>query len=814
MAELTIGQIRNTDFLKLYEKLILNEDLAANEIQNLYKLALIFINRGNDIVQRFGYKILLKTSLYEKSYIPLYDISINFGYYPLTKILENIIASDEDSFIQLLLSSFLENYRSDDIYFTEQQKQLVEGYKDDNNATVAVVAPTSYGKSELILNTLKNNPDENICIIVPTKALLAQTKRRIINANQCINSRRVVTHPDMHIASEKKIIGILTQERLLRLLEKHKDLQFHSVVIDEAHNLFSDDHRNRLLASSIAIMNKRNPVTYFKFLSPFLIDSKSLLVKSCGFEINEKKITEFLKINNFYYIDFINPAPLSYYDQFLNNSISVENSMNSSDLEFIRDKASNKNIIYFNSPPKLELFAKNIQHAEVTSVPEQVLKACREIGSYLHADYSLLDCLKRGVVYHHGSVPDIVKLYIENLYTQEPFLKFMVCSSTLLEGVNIPAEKLFIMDHRKGRRKLSPSQFKNLCGRICRFNEIFNHENINLKLLEPEIYLIKSDYMRADANILDFLKDSVKEDKKLKDKTENVLLTETPITAINKAELAKEEEFLDNFEEDMNISEKSRKASTEVGKACFKNSLKEIDIIKSENSLQAKINDIKGKSFQAKSEKEVIELISNVFLEYVLQNDNNDNLLRLKELKTQNFYSMFLSWIMRNAPFNELIGHFVSYWNRLKNDITKDPFVYVGKWGDETRDGYLPLWVNIRDKTDKELVNLAILRIKEEQDFIDNTIVKFIEILNDLDLIEENIYKQIKYGTDNDSLILMIKNGFSSSLAKLLLSKYSEFLELNFTENFVTAEKGIIDAMRANSENDIYIFETSFNIKG
>jgi hypothetical protein len=337
MAELSIGQIRNTDFLKLYEKLILNEDLAASEIQSLYKLALIFLNRGNDIVKRFGYKVLLKTSLYEKSYIPLYDISINFGYYPLTKILENIIANDVDSFIQLLLSSFLENYRSDDIYFTEQQKQLVEGYKDDNNATVAVVAPTSYGKSELILNTLKNNPDENICIIVPTKALLAQTKRRIINANQCINSRRVVTHPDMHIASEKKIIGILTQERLLRLLEKHKDLQFHSVVIDEAHNLFSDDHRNRLLASSIAIMNKRNSETYFKFLSPFLIDSKSLRVKSCGFEINEKKITEFLKINNFYYIDFINPKALSYYDQFLNTSISVENSMNSSDIEFIRD---------------------------------------------------------------------------------------------------------------------------------------------------------------------------------------------------------------------------------------------------------------------------------------------------------------------------------------------------------------------------------------------------------------------------------------------------------------------------------------------
>ncbi len=46
---------------------------------------------------------------------------------------------------------------------------------------------------------------------------------------------------------ETEFIGALTQERLLRLLER-MTLFFDCIYVDEAHNIFSNDNRNVLLA--------------------------------------------------------------------------------------------------------------------------------------------------------------------------------------------------------------------------------------------------------------------------------------------------------------------------------------------------------------------------------------------------------------------------------------------------------------------------------------------------------------------------------------------------------------------------------------
>lgn len=187
--------------------------------------------------------------------------------------------------------------------------------------------------------------------------------------------------------------------------------------------------------------------------------------------------------------------------------------------------------------------------------------------------------------------------------------------------------------------------------------------------------------------------------------------------------------------------------------------------------------------------------------------------MRLKQDSARMFYAMFLSWLMRSAPFSELIKRFLSYWQRLAKDSTHDGLVYVWRWGDITRYGQRPLWVNIREKSEIDKVNLVILRIKEEQDFVENKIVKFIEVLNDLELIEEDIYKKIKYGTSDAIAIIMIKNGYSNSLAKLLLGKYRDYLEVNTEKNMVVTKPAIINQMERNGENDLFIFETKYNIK-
>ena len=811
MTEITLGQIRNTNFLSLYHKLIKEADLSEMEIQALYKLALIFMNKGNIQVKKLGYKILLKTSFYEKNHRPLYDVSLNLGYYPVTKFIDKVEDSN-NHFLSLFMSSFLDNYKEDNIYLTEQQKKMINIFEEKNTETLAIIAPTSYGKSQLIINCISTNVESNICILVPTKALLAQTKRRILNSSIYETNRKIITHPDMFQETDSNFIAVLTQERLLRLLEKHKALSFGIAIIDEAHNLFEDDSRSRLLATAIAVLNKRSDSILFKFLSPFLINSQNLAVVTTNYKIIENKISEFLKIDSFYFIDFRTDKALKLYDQFLDNTLLFGDVHYETDLDFITEKTNSKSIVYVNSPPKLEAFAIKLKDKFPLVSSNKILQACKEISDYLHEDYNLIDCLKHGIVYHHGSVPDIIKLYIENLFTTEKKLKFIVTSSTLLEGVNIPAEKLFLMDYRKGRRKLTPSQFKNLSGRICRFSEIFNEQQGNLNLLLPEIFVISSGCMPKKANIEKFLKDSVKEDRVIKDKLTNVLLENTAINDKNKRAQQEAEEFLGNFEADIITTKNYRKATTEIGKLCFSNNVTEIEIIDNESQLQNSIDVLLKNDTKAISAVEVIDMINTVFLAFITENENNQNILRLQNEKARSFYAMFLDWRMRSAPYSELISRFVGYWNRITQNIG-EAYIYVGKWGNKKRGGHRYLWIDLHEKNKTDKINLAIIKIKEEQDFIDNIIVKFIEILNDLELIESDIYKKIKYGTSDENKILMIKNGYSTSLANLLLEKYQHYLSINLQTNTVIAKSELIPKMNENNENGILVFEATYNVK-
>lgn len=170
-----------------------------------------------------------------------------------------------------------------------------------------------------------------------------------------------------------------------------------------------------------------------------------------------------------------------------------------------------------NKPVDIEDFALSL--AEVLPDVESytIDEAIENISQYLKPQYHLLKCLKKGIIYHHGSVPDAIRGYVENLYKKDDAVKFVITSSTLLSGVNLPAEKLFILDNRKGNARLRPESFKNLVGRICRFSEIFNEKNGSLKRLEPQIFLVFGKYFAANANCESYLQEVAKIEKVFED---------------------------------------------------------------------------------------------------------------------------------------------------------------------------------------------------------------------------------------------------------------------------------------------------------
>jgi len=817
--------INDTDFFVAYRKLITNnhQDLSENEKFLLLKFAVIFINEGERELEKFGYRIILRYSNSCNDYKPLYDIAMVKNYIPVAKKIENkIFSSDnfEESFHNLFMSAYKENFvhkRNDKtIYFSEGQKRIYNFSKENND--YVIVAPTSYGKSELIIHKIEDNLDKNICIIVPTKSLLAQTRKNLIKNSKIRESKnKIITHPDMLNNISGNIVAVLTQERLLRLIQKHSELNFDIVLIDEAHNLIENNNREILTIQDLKILKKRNPNTKFHYFTPFLVEPKKLTIFSNEENLQVDKIQEFIKIEKYYVCDLTSvEKKLRIYDQFLNTFFDIDQNIdNENEFDFINKHSSSKNIIYMNRPKYIEQFAISVQYE--IEVSEEIKKVQKALKGFLHQDYNLIKTLENGIVYHHGGMPENVRSYVENAFSEIDDIKYVITSSTLLQGVNIPAGKIFLLDAKKGRGNLNASQFKNLSGRICRFSEVFNEKPENLQLLEPEIYLIKSKF-NSRANIEKFLIDRVKDNKIMQDKIENPLIKQN-LMDLNEEEEKKvkeSEEYQENIEEGSSDFQNIRKVEAEIAKACFKNNIHDFDIFENENQLNENYNNSKDVKPISNSDNLII-LISKIFLWKIkLRDTNTDNFRRLENDKAKTFYSMFLSWRASGKSYSEIINNFIWYWENKK----QDSYIYVGtKWGEIPspyekgfRDLYIDLSKNIDDspRTDAQKINIAIIRIKEEQDFVDYKLMPYVEILNDLELIEEQFYNQIKYGTDDQKMIKLLKDGFSIELAKTVKNNYSD--QITISDESIEIKKGIIEKMKENNENEILIFEIKYYI--
>ena len=805
--DLTLRKLNNTNFASLYDRFIVGEELSPKEYECLLAIAICFTNATDVLVQQLGYRIIVEFCNQKNSYTSLYEISINKGLYPVSNFIERHCVSEEQrNFFREGNSAFLSQYADEDIYQSEQQHELVEFFTSKAAETISVIAPTSYGKSELILAAVKEYAGKKICILTSTKALLTQTKKRVQTVSRGIFPK-IIVHPEMYNKNAASCLAVLTQERLLRIFKKDPHLAFDCIVVDEAHELLENNARSHTLANVIIVAQNRNPDVAFKFLTPFLTDGKNLKVRYTTYDIESFKVSEYIKTEKYFIYDLRNHQGLQLYDQFLNQylPIHIEDNFEFEE-EFVKAYGSRKNIIYLNKPTDIEKFALALKDVLPDVESELISTACENISEYLQPQYNLLACLRKGIIYHHGSVPDAIRIYIEDLYKKDPAIKYVITSSTLLSGINLPAERMFILDNRRGRSNLSHDAFKNLVGRICRFSEIFDDESGSLQRLEPHIYIVFGQYFAQSSNCQKFLQSVARVETKHTDELKNVLLDETEIDSSNDADLRQASEFIENYETGIIENYHERYTQTTIGKACIMNGISEIDIFTNEYDMQAKADRYAEENLKINDPDQLLNYIYELFIRY-LPEENSESLKRLEHPEARKFYAMMFGWRAENKSYSEMIGLFVGYWWRLfqKN---RDCIIYVGKWGDICRPGSnVPHYTRLRDKNRTRIVNLAIVRIKEEQDFIDNVLIKYVEVLHDLGFLEDTFYSKIKYGTDDETTICLLKNGLSLSSATLLLRKYQSHLAIDIRESTVYFDSTLIADMRQNRENDILICE-------
>jgi hypothetical protein len=356
---------------------------------------------------------------------------------------------------------------------------------------VSVSAPTSAGKSYLVKRWFEERAASidtfHGVYVVPTRALIEEVAGEL--QTHFGEEIGIYTIPwDAAIGTRPKEIHVMTQERLHLLHERFSNFKADLVFLDEAQK-FADGERGILLQRVLEDSVRRNPKIQVIFASPQSQNPEMLLEGSPPGTIASALAGEAITVNqNLVWADQVRGKPRRWDAQLVTGSLSVL--AGSFEIQARPDPTSQRlplvavalgrdggNVIYVNGAADAEKAALQIHDAlgDTADISgESRVAALRElVQKTVHPSYSLEKVLTRGVAFHYGNMPLIVRTEIEHLFREE-VLCYLVCTSTLLEGVNLPCRNLFARGPKKGNNKvMSPHDFWNLAGRAGRWGKEF-----------------------------------------------------------------------------------------------------------------------------------------------------------------------------------------------------------------------------------------------------------------------------------------------------------------------------------------------------
>ena len=362
------------------------------------------------------------------------------------------------------------------MFFTDMQYKLFEQLKNNNHFSFS--GPTSFGKSfvmEAFIQYIvsERHGIDNVVILVPTRALINQVVSKL--RDQIQNDKyKILSHPALPVILKNKnfkYIFVFTPERWIAYLAEKNNPAITYMFIDEAHKIIAQkDSRAPLYYHAILLAERKSIKLYFA--SPNVPNADVFL------ELFEKSTEEKMIIQeapvaqNRFFVDFIDNKVVMFSD--IGNEIVLPIKLTKEQryLGKIIERLGedSKNIIYCNTIEDTISFAIGFARHLPEKKDERIDLLIEMIKKYIHKEYYLIDCLKKGVAFHFGRLPQRVREQVERLFSDK-VIDYIFCTSTLLEGVNLPAKNIFILNNAIGSRKFSDIDFWNLAGRAGRLNK-------------------------------------------------------------------------------------------------------------------------------------------------------------------------------------------------------------------------------------------------------------------------------------------------------------------------------------------------------
>lgn len=396
-----------------------------------------------------------------------------------------------------LMSKTIEGFHSEDFldsifYGYDKQEHLIPGKEEEyffndqmkvyygmKEKFYSYSGPTSMGKSfvvqTFIQQQIENGSTDNFAILVPTKALINEVRSNMIGALQnklkALNYRVVTASGDLVLQQDHHFIFIMTPERLLHMMIERENIRVDFLFIDEAHKISSRGGRSSYYFKVLTQLGKMRELPTVIFASPNVPNPDVYMRIIPGIKEEQMKIliSKYAPVCQFKY--FLNVPERSgyYYNDYskqLERCYTLPEGQELCDIVATVGEGK-QNVVYCSSRRSVleqaVKYAKNISPKD----DESLKSLAAEIRKEVHDDCYLADLIVKGVAYHVGYLPANIRLRIEKSF-EKGDLRTIFCTSTLVEGVNLPADNLFITSYRNGPSNMDEIDFRNLIGRVGR----------------------------------------------------------------------------------------------------------------------------------------------------------------------------------------------------------------------------------------------------------------------------------------------------------------------------------------------------------
>lgn len=385
---------------------------------------------------------------------------------------------------------------------TKFQKRAFEAIA--KNRLTGLSAPTSAGKSYAIYLSIVSvamSAESPVVYIVPTISLLNQVSedlRDILNRHG-LQSWIVA---NSYTSGRPQSVFVLTQERAIVAVDMGlSTAALAMLVVDEVQNLervtSESDLRSKILYDFMQDIRAADNVEKIVLSGPRLDNVGFIGSDIFGVESAEERAVESPVANLTYAIERVgNGYMLNQYRDSLGGraSITVTNSKVVQGIgqstytdgfytylnhlvESLGDRS--RNLIFSPTTEQARRTAQQLTGLSPAARDDALHSLSEYLANSIHPGHTLVQTVKSGVAFHSGKVPPHARLAIEQAFS-DGLLKDIVCTTTLMQGVNLPADivlvrnpKLYVKKTGDNPAELSAYEFANLRGRAGRLLKHF-----------------------------------------------------------------------------------------------------------------------------------------------------------------------------------------------------------------------------------------------------------------------------------------------------------------------------------------------------